>query len=255
VRLLNSDLEKLAVLDSNQPGAQSSTALVPRANRVVKANPVTQKLKDWVIPPMFRSAYDVMRDPIIADYWKDIRAGGLTVFTSIEHYEKSKLVSAIAWRSELANTLANLLDYKFGFPARLTKILLMLSKEEDFWEINHALKAWFDRHGPKQEGHLAPRKQTFLALPDDRGLEPSPQVAPAKVIGTDQLVAEKSSNPQGTIDSARLMSVPKKASFAASPESLFSTTVKRKGRTKVAHELLFGADEREEEQLQQATPL
>lgn len=229
VRLLNSDLEKLAAIGST-PKALGSPALM------IKTHPTMQAVKNLIIPSMFRSTYDFTRDPIIAGYWEIIRADGLSIFNIVEGHEKSSVVATMAWSP---NTAAVILDYKIGIPRKLTKIILMLNKEEDFWAFTHALKAWFARHGTKQKLLAAPAKP-LLALRDDKPLEPlPPPTSKTEVVVPSQLITGKPSANNRVVDSEQL--VPRKKqmpSIVASPDRLFT----RKERATASFEQLFGAE-------------
>lgn len=129
VRLFNSDLER-------------ETRCAPHfiANAFKK-----------LLPPMLRSAYDFTKDPVIAPYWPKIREGAIAVFEKTEHYENNNVVASLAWAPK---TSALILELKFGIPHKLTRVILRLTKEQDFWELTHAIKAWFERHNLKEEVSL-----------------------------------------------------------------------------------------------------
>lgn len=104
--------------------------------------------KIWVFiaPPILQSVDDCIRDPIIMLYWPGLKKdvclyvdGVLSAGYQVEKFKVAKFPGftalALKW-------------YK-NVPIDCTETALSLSKDEAFWDLIYALKAWFDRHGDK----------------------------------------------------------------------------------------------------------
>lgn len=152
-KLLNSDLEKEQIIEP--------TLL----------NTAFKHLKVWVLPPILRSTKEFTHDPIIRRFWPDIREGmifSLDVVQSVGRYKKT--TATIAWAPK---SVATALYYIAGVPKIITKEILMLTKEKDFWDLVSALKLWFERHNLEYEVALV-SKPPKLLLFGDKLLEPVP---------------------------------------------------------------------------------
>lgn len=150
-----------------------------RANTMISESHLKRTLKAALLPPMFRSAYEFPRDPIIAPYWVGIRSGAIAAVDVVGSYGKTPLVAALA---KAPKSVAVALDLKFGIPEELTQIVLHLSKKDDFWALTAAIKAWFERHNVEVDASLAP-PTTPLGLHGDKELIASP-ITPSAVIPT-----------------------------------------------------------------------
>ena len=106
-------------------------------------NPWVKKAKDWVIPPMFRSAYDFPKDRVVAKYWPDIREGGINIFEGIQVYSKNKGVRTLVWSPENA---ARILHHYLGIPEGATKIAIRVFGEQKFAGFTVAAQSWLRRH-------------------------------------------------------------------------------------------------------------
>ncbi len=190
--------------------------------------PLARKIKDLIIPPMFRTAYDFPKDPVLAEYWPAIREGAIGIFSAVETHGKTNLVATMAWSPKSA---AFILDLKFGIPGKLTKIVLMLSEEKDFWALTHAIRGWFERHPSTTEIRLVQPKTPLLALRDDKplalplpiSLEPTQTVAAAE-----QLLSEKPRPPLVEEDVLRLRPVRKAPTVSVDNPLMFMSTRRRR---------------------------
>jgi hypothetical protein len=178
----------------------------------------------WVLPPMLRSADNLINDPIVSKHWPALREGGISTVDFIRSIGKTKTISTLAWAPK---SVATVLNMKFGISKRLTKTILMLSQERDFWDLADALKAWFERHNIKVDVKLVNKPQ--LALHGSKKIEPLPELidlvptVPALNLVPDRQRSVKSETiikPEDLISSKKpLVTVLP----SASPDSLFTT--------------------------------
>lgn len=185
-------------------------------------------IRPWVLPPMLRSADHLINDPIISKHWPALREGGISTVDFIRSIGKTKTISTLAWAPK---SVAAVLNMKFGISKRLTRTILMLSQERDFWDLADALKAWFERHNIKVDVKLANKPQ--LALLGAKKIEPLPMLIdlaptiPALNLVSDRqrsVKAEIAIRPEDLIPSKKPSVV---ALPFASPESLFTTRKRR----------------------------
>ena len=207
-RMLKSDLEKERLLPSNQ---------------------LMRTMKDKLLPPMFRSTYDFTRDPVIADYWSEIREGAITTLEMVESYGRTRVVATMA---HAPKGVAVLLDLQFGIPAKVTRIALMLSRERDFWDLFDAMKAWFERHNPKVEVRLV-TASTTLPLRCTTTLAPLPAEPEKPRVISSAAALLSASKPvkkeENQIDLSQLVSVARPKEYVTvSEDAFFSTRPRRR---------------------------
>ena len=175
----------------------------------------------WVAPPIFQSWRDFINDPIISNYWQGIQQGSLNTVKIILSYRESKTKTTLGWVPPKAVAVA--INLKFGIPKKLTQFLVMLSKEEDFWDFVEALKSWLERNNIKGEVELV--EHSGIDLPGEKKLEPTP-VEPEQQPSEppEQLMSTRSQH-QEVIPAEQLISskqVKTQSSTPLSAESLFS---------------------------------
>lgn len=180
-------------------------------------------------PTIFQSWRDFINDPIISKYWHGIQQGSLNTVKIILSYKESKTKTTLGWVPSKAVAVA--INLKFGIPKRLTQFLIMLSKEEDFWDFMDALKSWLERNNIRGEVQLVPHGG--IDLPGERRLEPVPieeKNQPSEP--PDQLISTRTQ--QQEVISAELLvpnqQLKQRASVPFSAESLFT----RRGREESA---------------------
>lgn len=127
--------------------------------------------REWVLPPIFQK-YGLVNDPVISMYWPGIQQGSLYAVDTILSYRDSKAKTTLGWIPPKGVALA--INLKFGIPKKLTQFLIMLSKEEDFWEFLEAFKHWLERNKVKSIVELNPTPR--LALFGERSLERHPKL-------------------------------------------------------------------------------
>ncbi len=116
-------------------------------------------VKPWVLPPMFCSATDFINDPIVAHHWPALQKGGIATIDALKTYGQNNATATLAWAPQ---GVAAVLYWTIGIPKFVTRVVLMLTNEDDFWDLANALKAWFERHEVKFEVKLADESQLAL---------------------------------------------------------------------------------------------
>ncbi|KTD76384.1 hypothetical protein [Legionella waltersii] len=138
-----------------------------------------------VLPSMMRSADGFTTDPIVVMYWPSISKVAVNVVNFVDKYGHDRRVKTLAWAPK---TTAEVINLKFGIPKKITRFILMLSHEQDFWNLMVAIKLWFLRHsGIKSEVKIEPLDD--LGIHGERSLVPLPSGDAAKkpVIPAEQL--------------------------------------------------------------------
>ncbi|HAU1152956.1 TPA: lpg2879 family Dot/Icm T4SS effector [Legionella pneumophila] len=178
-----------------------------------------------VLPPVFRGANGLINDPIVFMYWPTIRSGAISAVEFVEGVGKTKTMATLAWAPK---TVAAAINLKFGIPKKVTRFVLMLSKEEDFWNLATAFKLWFERHNIKGEPKLITGSN--LALNGVTPLEPTPiSVEKGPIVSPQQLIVEKDTKevvPAKSLLPVRSQPQPGVV-VTISPDSLFSTRKRR----------------------------
>ncbi|MGL6029365.1 MAG: hypothetical protein ACRC0B_07290 [Legionella sp.] len=100
-----------------------------------------QRNRSWLLPSMFNAP---LNDVIIKMYWPDVRREAIVIATQIERIKQSTAAQMALSYSPKA--VAAILSVGVGIPEKVTKIIIMLTKEEDFWAFVRALKLWFERN-------------------------------------------------------------------------------------------------------------
>lgn len=141
----------------------------------------------FVVPSIFRGPDGLINDPIVFMYWPTIRSGAISAAELVEGVGKTKTMATLAWAPK---TVAAAVNLKFGIPKKVTRFVLMLSKEEDFWNLVTAFKLWFERHNIKGEAKVITGSN--LALNGITLLEPTPPPSDkVAIVSQQQLVTEK----------------------------------------------------------------
>lgn len=157
-RLLKNDME---IENIPEPGFFSSAA---------------KTIRLWVTPQLLHSPRDLINDPIISKYWPRLRKGAITSIEIIQKAGQSTTAATLAWAPK---SVATAIKLTTGIPKNVTKIVLMLTQDEDFWEFVNALKLWFERHDLKAEVVLVNSdkitlngEKPILDFPNIIGLKP-----------------------------------------------------------------------------------
>lgn len=173
--LLNSDVKK---------ETKSSSGFFSQAK---------EKALVMVLPPMLRSWDGFTSDPIIVMYWPSVKNGVITVLDFVEKYGKDRRVKTLAW---MPKTTAEVINLKFGFPKKVTRFVLMLSREEDFWNLMMAIKLWFLRHSGIQNEVKVEEMEDIPSILGERQLVELPDQDDNKkpVMPPEQLVQSPGDN-------------------------------------------------------------
>lgn len=187
-RLLNSDLEREK---KDSPGWFKK---------------IMQEASGWVLPPIFRGSDGFINDPIVHMYWPKIRHGGISAVDFVQSVGKTKTVATLAWAPKSVATALNL---KFGIPKKLTRIVLMLTQEKDFWDFAEAIKSWFERHNIKSDVVLVTDNGTFI-LHGERPIIPLPDkienIPGIAVAAEDVITKRTASNDNSVISIVQILS-------------------------------------------------
>ncbi len=101
----------------------------------------------WLAPPIFQpNGFNT--DPIMSMYWPGIHEGSLSAVSTILSFRESKTKTALHWVPP--SGVAKIINLKFGIPKGIVKLLIMLSKEEDFWDFLEALQFFLMRNKAAQ---------------------------------------------------------------------------------------------------------
>lgn len=179
-----------------------------------------KKTTKYLLPSMFHSPKNAVNDPVIKEFWPDIRKDLLYIIEIVEATKPVKTLTTAptAIASTVKYTLPVVLNYRFGLPIKLSEFLLSLSKKEDFWDFVMALKLWIERNNVSHEVMLAKRTPNVGLHETDRIIELPPE-SPVKVLPP----ANELKTPRTPIvvDAKKL--IPQKTSPLISAHSLFST--------------------------------
>ncbi|CEG58939.1 hypothetical protein [Legionella fallonii] len=186
-------------------------------------------LKFLALPPMFRSVDGLINDDIIFRHWSALREGWIGAIDAMKTYGKSNAAATLAWAPK---SVAAVLYWKFGVAKGVTRTVLMLTQEKDFWDLANALKAWFERHDVKFEVKLADRSRLALSGGIKKIELPSVISDSSPVVPAKTLISERKLKP--VISANDLVPTRKQStSSPISPQSLL-TTRKREGVSKTS---------------------
>lgn len=186
-------------------------------------NKATRKMKVWVLPPILQGADGLINDPILAKYWPTLRQGAISSIGVIQSASKARTTATLAWAPK---TVATALYLIVGVPKKVTKILLMLSQEEEFLNLADALKAWFERHNVRCEVVLVKAlPPSAITLHGDRLIEVPKQVNTTPLLSAAELLPVTTDSDVVAVRPEELVSVKSKEiiTTSANPASLFTT--------------------------------
>jgi hypothetical protein len=165
---------------------------------------VTSEASQWVLPPIFQGSDGLINDPIVNMYWPKIRQGGISAVEFVQSVGKTKTVATLAWAPK---SVATALNIKFGIPKKLTRIVLMLTQEKDFWDFAEAMKRWFERHNIKCDVALV-AENNVLILHGERPLIAVPeQIDNTPHVDVEDVITRRTaSNDNGVISVAQILS-------------------------------------------------
>lgn len=148
-------------------------------------------VKPWALPPMFQSTTDFINDPIVREHWPAIREGGIATIDAVKTYGKNNATATLAWAPK---GVATVLYWAIGIPKFLTRVSLMLTNENDFWDLANALKAWFERHDIKFEVKLAEDSSLTLLEGTKKVVLPSAMKDSSPVLPVEGLITQRPSS-------------------------------------------------------------
>ncbi|MFA6301614.1 MAG: hypothetical protein WC627_00580 [Legionella sp.] len=125
-----------------------------------------QKARPYLLPTILQSTDNFVNDPLVGVYWEVIQDGTAEFVDRITAICKDKKTQMLSQAPRDQVVLA--LYYFLGLPQGITKIILMLSRDEDFWEFVEALNSWLQRHPVKGRLQLAATGTVEKLLQQDR---------------------------------------------------------------------------------------
>ncbi|VEB32562.1 Uncharacterised protein [Legionella sainthelensi] len=199
-KILESDLEKVQV---SEPG------FFKQATRVV-------------LPNMFHNPKNAVNDPVIKQFWPEIRSDLLNIIDIVESTKPIQTLTTGAKpiASTVKYTLPKILWYRFGLPIKLSEFLLSLSKKEDFWSFVTALKRWIERNDVSREIILTKINSKAGLHDTDKIIELPPDTKKTTTIPP-SIEELKTPRPSMIADAKQLIS--HKPSSVITANSLFST--------------------------------
>ncbi|MCE0722202.1 MULTISPECIES: hypothetical protein [Legionella] len=179
-----------------------------------------KKTTKYLLPSMFHSPKNAVNDPVIKEFWPDIRTDLLYIIEIVEATKPVKTLTTAptAIASTVKYTLPVVLNYRFGLPIKLSEFLLSLSKKEDFWDFVSALKLWIERNNVSHEVLLAKGTPNVGLHETDRIIELPPESQSKVIPSANEL---KTPRTPTVIEAKKLF--PQKTLPLVSANSLFST--------------------------------
>jgi hypothetical protein len=142
---LNSDLEKVVSPPQN----------------------ILEKTIQIILPPMFRSTKNMVHDPVLRLYWRnlqeflfDIIGHLIQMDSSIGRINDSN-IPLVA--TAVKKALPKVLYTYYSFPKEATKVFLGLCEEKEFHSFLQALQQWLDRHKLREQAGLAPLDPSIVS--------------------------------------------------------------------------------------------
>ncbi|MFI4962273.1 MAG: hypothetical protein ACHP6H_00285 [Legionellales bacterium] len=133
-----------------------------------------KQFRALVFPPIIQGADGFINDPIIASYWPSLNDGVISSIGIIKNCAKDRRTKIASMGP--ADKVAITLYWLLGFPKALTKTLLILSNDKDFWDFVNALEDWFGRHNVRSEFHLVSNASQHVLFGDKPLVEaPTPE--------------------------------------------------------------------------------
>ncbi|KTC91614.1 hypothetical protein OQJ15_13215 [Fluoribacter dumoffii] len=197
-RILDSDLEQVKV---TPPGFFKKTA-------------------KFIIPSMFHSPKNAVNDPVIKQFWPDLRNDLLNILKIVNSAKPVKTLTTAptAIAATVKYTLPVLLNYRFGLPIKMSEFLLSLSKKEDFWNFVTALERWLERNNVSYEVILAKGNSKVGLHETNQIIELPPESQTRVLPSANELTTPKTTT---VTDAKRLIS--QKPSTILTANSLFTT--------------------------------
>ncbi|WP_454781406.1 hypothetical protein [Legionella sp. WA2022007384] len=178
-----------------------------------------KKTTKYLLPSMFHGPKNAVNDPVIKEFWPDIRSDLLYILEIVESAKpvKSLTTAPTAIASTVKYTLPVVLNYRFGLPIKLSEFLLSLSKKEDFWDFVTALRLWIERNNVSYEVILAKGTRSTGLHESNRIIE-LPQEPKTQVVPSAQEL--KTPRTPSVPDAKQL--IPSKTGTVVTANSLFS---------------------------------
>ena len=116
------------------------------------------------LPPFFRNTKKMVHDPVVRIFWPDVQEYALEILTIVQEAGMpiGKLTKTpIPGVAKLVKAaLPPLLFKQFGVSEKLTRTLLPLCSDAEFWAFVFELKLWLGRHRPHALSQLILASET-----------------------------------------------------------------------------------------------
>lgn len=190
------------------------------------SNQRMSELLPWVLPAMYHSTDNFIRDPINAAFWPILHKSVYNTIAIVKKYGLSRSTKTANYLPK--REVAGLLNYIFGFPLPVAMLLLTLSPDKDFWRFVNALENWLNRHQVLGDVVLAQPSATTVVLAGDRALTTVPEdTESVPTLPVEELVKVEK---QDSISLTSLVAGDgrRKDMVSVNPHALFSTTNRRR---------------------------
>lgn len=117
---------------------------------------IRQKLNPLFVPIVFQGFRVLINDKIISMYWVSLRQGAMDILELALKAEHSKVVKTATWAPKSTARAIKLIT---GMPKKIAEDVLLMTREEDFWNFIHAVYEWFKRHD-------LDKPVTWVAMPE-----------------------------------------------------------------------------------------
>ena len=141
-------------------------------------------LRAFFLPKMLHGSHYFINDSVVKPNWQSLQQGALYTLNLIYAIGRDKRTNIAENYVPKMDTLINL---KFGIPKKVTRILMMLRNERDFWDLTMAIKLWLERHGEKNDLKFEEPQGSFIPLHGEKELLPLPENLVTPVIPFAQL--------------------------------------------------------------------
>lgn len=104
-----------------------------------------------LLPKMLHNWDNFIHEPMISPRWTVIQNQMVSILSTLEEASQSRVVSIAA---RAPGKAASLIQYLFGFPRPVAKVLLNIMSNEQYMQMIEALRRWFQVHAVKKDTGL-----------------------------------------------------------------------------------------------------
>lgn len=162
------------------------------------------------IPPMYQGVDGFLNDTITKMYWPVIRSGGIFATDIILSVEQNKAAAAtvkvLAW---MPKTVSSTVNFFTGIPKTPIRLVLNITKKEDFYALVRAVKLWFERHDLECKVTLIEQPNNVI-LYGDKELLPVPDVTDEPPVAPMQQLLTDRSKEDAVVTVSELLPIERK---------------------------------------------